>query len=96
MATTKPLIVISQPIPASALERLRTYAEVEMGKDYGIGSNPNNSQFFVYAKDLGLTDDILIRNVPALPVKKPNPPSLSPTLLLYKHSGTVVFATRTF
>ena len=44
--------------------RLRTvsiYMEwVQMNKDFGIGSNPLNSQFFVYAKDLGLTDHILI------------------------------------
>ncbi len=33
---------------------------VQMGKDFGIGSNPINSQFFVIAKDLGLTDHVLI------------------------------------
>lgn len=33
MGTKKPLVVISQPIPASALERLRALAEVEMGED---------------------------------------------------------------
>jgi hypothetical protein len=33
---------------------------VEMGRDFGIGSNPSNSQFFIYAKDLGLPDDILV------------------------------------
>lgn len=33
MATTRPLVVVSQPIPPSALERLRTFAEVEMGED---------------------------------------------------------------
>jgi glyoxylate reductase len=33
MATTRPLVVISQPIPPSALERLRTFADVETGED---------------------------------------------------------------
>jgi len=33
---------------------------VAMGKDFGIGTNPVNSQFFVYAKELGLTDYILL------------------------------------
>jgi hypothetical protein len=33
---------------------------VQMGKDFGIGSNPLNSQFFVYAKDLGLEDSLLV------------------------------------
>jgi glyoxylate reductase len=33
MAPTRPLVVISQPIPRSALERLRTFADVEMGED---------------------------------------------------------------
>jgi hypothetical protein len=33
---------------------------VEKGVDFGIGSNPVNSQVFVYAKDLGLTDLVLI------------------------------------
>jgi len=33
---------------------------VEEGIDFGIGSNPNNSQFFVFAKELGLIDDVLI------------------------------------
>lgn len=33
MATTRPLLVVSQPIPPSALERLRTFADVEMGED---------------------------------------------------------------
>lgn len=33
MATTRPRVVISQPIPSSALERLRTFADVEMGED---------------------------------------------------------------
>ena len=33
MAATRPLIVISQPIPRSALERLRALADVEMGDD---------------------------------------------------------------
>jgi len=33
MAPTRPLVVISQPIPRSALERLRTFAAVEMGED---------------------------------------------------------------
>jgi len=33
MAATRPLVVISQPIPRSALERLRALADVEMGDD---------------------------------------------------------------
>ena len=33
MAPTRPLVVISQPIPPSALERLETFADVEMGED---------------------------------------------------------------
>ncbi|MBP1779973.1 MAG: hypothetical protein H6Q86_5984 [candidate division NC10 bacterium] len=33
MAPTRPLVVISQPIPPSALERLQTFADVEMGED---------------------------------------------------------------
>ena len=33
MAPTRPLVVISQPIPPPALERLRTIADVEMGED---------------------------------------------------------------
>ena len=33
MATIRPLVVISQPIPPSALERLRTFADVGMGED---------------------------------------------------------------
>lgn len=33
MALTRPLVVVSQPIPSSALERLRTIADVEMGQD---------------------------------------------------------------
>ncbi len=33
---------------------------VQMNQDFGIGSNPINSQFFVLAKDLQLQDDILI------------------------------------
>jgi glyoxylate reductase len=33
MATTRPLAVISQPIPPSALERLRSFADVDMGED---------------------------------------------------------------
>jgi len=33
MAPSRPLVVISQPIPRSALERLRTFADVEMGED---------------------------------------------------------------
>jgi glyoxylate reductase len=33
MATTKPLVVISQPIPSSVLERLQAFADVDMGKD---------------------------------------------------------------
>jgi hypothetical protein len=33
---------------------------VQMGEDYGLGTNPVNSQFFVFAKDLGLTDVILV------------------------------------
>lgn len=35
MAVTRPRVLISQPIPASALERLRGVAEVEMGEDSG-------------------------------------------------------------
>lgn len=43
------------------LRNLPIYQEWrEGGKDFGIGSNPINSQFFVYIKDLGLTDHILI------------------------------------
>jgi len=43
------------------LRGLTIYQEwVQMGLDFGIGSNPVNSQFFVYAKDLGLTDVILV------------------------------------
>ena len=43
------------------LRSIPIYQEwVEGGKDFGIGSNPMNSQFFVYIKDLGLTDHILI------------------------------------
>jgi len=43
------------------LRSIPIYQEwVEGGKDFGIGSNPSNSQFFVYIKDLGLTDVILI------------------------------------
>lgn len=43
------------------LRILPIYQEwVQMGKDFGIGSNPTNSQYFVMAKDLGLTDHILI------------------------------------
>lgn len=43
------------------LRNLPIYQEwAEGGKDFGIGSNPVNSQFFVYIKDLGLTDHILI------------------------------------
>lgn len=43
------------------LRNLPIYQEwVEGGKDFGIGSNPVNSQFFVYIKDLGLTDHVLI------------------------------------
>jgi glyoxylate reductase len=33
MVPIRPLVVISQPIPRSALERLRTFADVEMGED---------------------------------------------------------------
>ena len=33
---------------------------VQTGADFGIGSNPLNSQFFVFAKDLGLTDVIMV------------------------------------
>ena len=33
MAPNRPLVVISQPIPRSAVERLRTFADVEMGED---------------------------------------------------------------
>lgn len=33
MSAQKPLVVVSQPIPASALERLRALAEVEVGED---------------------------------------------------------------
>ena len=33
MGAQRPRVLISQPIPASALDRLRTVAEVEMGKD---------------------------------------------------------------
>ncbi|MFH1676587.1 MAG: hypothetical protein ABIC40_06135 [bacterium] len=33
---------------------------VAMGKDFGIGTNPVNSQFFVYVKELGLTDYVLL------------------------------------
>jgi glyoxylate reductase len=33
MEATRPRVLISQPIPASALERLRAVAEVEMGED---------------------------------------------------------------
>jgi len=43
------------------LRAIPIYQEwVQLGKDFGIGSNPINSQFFVMAKDLGLTDDILV------------------------------------
>jgi len=43
------------------LRAIPIYQEwVQMGIDYGIGSNPTNSKFFVYAKDLNLQDDILI------------------------------------
>lgn len=43
------------------LRSIPIYQEwVEGGKDFGIGSNPVNSQFFVYIKDLGLTDHILV------------------------------------
>jgi len=43
------------------LRILPIYQEwVQMSKDFGIGSNPTNSQYFVFAKDLGLTDHILI------------------------------------
>lgn len=35
MGTTRPRVFISQPIPASALDRLRTVAEVEVGEDSG-------------------------------------------------------------
>ncbi len=45
----------------SRLRAVPIYQEwVELGRDFGIGSNPINSQFFVYAKDLGLVDSILI------------------------------------
>ena len=33
MAPNRPLVVISQPIPRSAVERLRTFADLEMGED---------------------------------------------------------------
>jgi hypothetical protein len=43
------------------LRAIPIYQEwTQMGLDFGIGSNPVNSQFFVYAKDLGLTDVVLI------------------------------------
>jgi hypothetical protein len=43
------------------LRSIPIYQEwAEAGKDFGIGSNPQNSQFFVYIKDLGLTDHILV------------------------------------
>lgn len=35
MGATRPRVLISQPIPASALDRLRTMAEVEMGENSG-------------------------------------------------------------
>lgn len=35
MGPIRPRVLISQPIPASALDRLRTMAEVEMGEDSG-------------------------------------------------------------
>ncbi len=35
METQRPRVLISQPIPPSALDRLRTIAEVEVGKDSG-------------------------------------------------------------
>jgi hypothetical protein len=45
----------------ASLRALPIYQEwTQMGLDFGIGSNPINSQFFVYAKDLGLTDVVLI------------------------------------
>jgi hypothetical protein len=45
----------------SLLSPLPIYQEWrDQGLDFGIGTNPINSQFFVYAKDLGLTDTILI------------------------------------
>jgi len=45
----------------SRLRAIPIYQQwVEMAIDFGIGSNPINSQFFVIAKDLGLQDDILI------------------------------------
>jgi hypothetical protein len=43
------------------LRALPIYQEwVQKGVDFGIGSNPVNSQYFVYAKDLGLTDTVLV------------------------------------
>lgn len=43
------------------LRVLPIYQEwIQQGKDFGIGSNPTNSQYFVFAKDLGLTDHILV------------------------------------
>jgi hypothetical protein len=43
------------------LRAIPIYQEwVAQGLDFGIGTNQVNSQFFVYAKDLGLTDHILI------------------------------------
>jgi len=43
------------------LRAIPIYQEwVQMAKDFGIGSTPANSQFFVLAKDLGLSDYVLI------------------------------------
>jgi hypothetical protein len=43
------------------LRPLPIYQEwTDQGLDFGIGTNPINSQFFVFAKDLGLTDIILV------------------------------------
>jgi len=48
-------------VEKARLRSLPIYQEwVQTNKDFGIGSNPLNSQFFAYAKDLGLTDHILV------------------------------------
>lgn len=48
-------------VEKAKLRVLPIYQEwVEVGLDFGIGSNPQNSQFFVFIKDLGLQDKLLI------------------------------------
>jgi hypothetical protein len=48
-------------VEKARLRSLPIYQEwVQTNKDFGIGSNPLNSQYFAYAKDLGLTDHILV------------------------------------